>query len=79
MRIRQDKTYQLLVAKMHEVVSIPPQDLGPFTFMYKRLVPYFKFYPWRITGAISILFAFSLYLLLGATLVKIVSILQFGF
>lgn len=73
------KTYQLLLAKMHEIASIPPQEVGPFTPMYKKVAPYFKFSPWRATSAISFLSAFFLYLLLGATLVRIVSILQFGF
>lgn len=73
------KTYQLLVAKMHEVTAVPPQTIGPLTGAYKRLVPFLKFSPWRITGLVSLLSAALLYLLLGGALVKLASILQFGF
>ncbi|MBM3283698.1 hypothetical protein FJY90_05660 [Candidatus Gottesmanbacteria bacterium] len=79
MNLIKDKTYRLLVDKMHEVASIPPQQVGPFTFLYKRLVPYFKFYPWRSFAVISSFTAFFLYLLLGSILVRLVSVLQFGF
>lgn len=74
-----NKTYRLLVSKMHEVTIVPPQNLGKFTFIYKKVVPYFKFSPWKTTAIISFVSAASLFLLLGPRFVKLVSILQFGF
>lgn len=77
--MRNDKTYQLLVAKMHEIALVPPQEVGPFTNVYKSVVPYLKFAPWRTAVFISFCTAVILYLLLGPILIKGVSILQLGF
>lgn len=77
--MKTQNTYQLLVAKMHEVAIVPPQTVGPFTGVYKRIVPYLKFAPWRAAFFLSVLATAFLYLIFGSTLVKIASILQFGF
>ncbi|MBI4991038.1 hypothetical protein HZB96_02995 [Candidatus Gottesmanbacteria bacterium] len=76
---KNDKTYKLMVSKMHEVAAVPTQNLGPFTFIYKKLIPYFKFSPWRSAAIISFAATVFLYLLLGSTLVRLASALQFGF
>lgn len=73
------KTYQALVTRMNELALVPPQRVGSFTFIYKRFVPYFKFSPWRSGIVLSFFSTALLYLLLGSTLVRIASILQFGF
>ena len=77
--MKNDKFYQELVLKMHEVAVVPPQEVGPFTYMYKCIVPHFKFYPWISVSIISALSASVLYLLFGPLLVKLASILQYGF
>lgn len=77
--MKNDKTYQILVARMNELALVPPQEIGFLTFIYKRLVPYFKFSPWRSSIVLAFLFAILLYFFLGSTLIKIASILQFGF
>lgn len=74
-----DKTYQLLVAKMHEVAIVPPQELGPFTHLYRQSVSYFKSNLWKSVGGTSFIMAVILYLILGPALVKLASLLQFGF
>lgn len=74
-----DKLYLLLKLKMEEMAVVPPQSLGPFTFLYKKIVPYFKFYPWRTAIFVSVVFSSFLYFILGKTLIRIVSILQAGF
>ena len=73
------KTYQLLVDKMREVAVIPTQEVGFLTPYYKKLVPRFKYSPWKSAIILSYFFAFLLYFLLGTTLIKLVSLLQFGF
>ena len=73
-----DRTYKLLVNKMHEVAAIPPQEVGGFTNAYKKIVPFFKYYPWKSTAILSFLTVFFLYLTLGAILVRIASMLQYG-
>ena len=77
--MRNKNTYQLLVAKMQEVAVVPPQTVGPFTFLYKKLASVFKFSPWRSAAFISFFTTILLYFLLGGTLVKLASMLQFGF
>lgn len=77
--MRNPSTYQLLVAKMQEVSVVPPQTVGPFTGAYKRIVPFLKFAPWRAALLLSVSVTVFLYLIFGSTLVKIASILQFGF
>ncbi len=74
-----DKTYKLLVARMHEVAAVPPQEFGSLTFIYKRIVPYLKFSPWKSAGILSFITASLLYLIFGAYLVKLATLLQFGF
>lgn len=75
----EDKFYQTLVSKMNEVAQVAPQTIGPLTPFYKKIVPQFKFYPWKSGIVLSVLGATFLYLLFGSALVKLASILQFGF
>lgn len=74
-----DRTYQLLVDKMHDVAGLPPQDVGPFTNIYKVVTANFKNSPYFSLGIISILSASCLYFIFGPGLVKLASLLQFGF
>ncbi len=73
------KTYQALVDKMHEVAVIPTQEVGFLTPIYKKIVPRFKYSPWKSAIILSSFFTLLLYFLLGTTLIKLVSLLQFGF
>lgn len=77
--MKEDKLYQLLVTKMREVSSLPPQQMGPFTTIYKRVVPHLKFYPWKSIIFISFFFTTLLYLVFGIKIIKLASLLQFGF
>jgi hypothetical protein len=77
--MRNDKLYNQLVAKMHQVAVVPPQTVGPLTPIYKKLAVRLKFTPWRYTVVLAFLFTLCLYLILGQTLVKLASILQYGF
>lgn len=77
--MKKDKLYHLLVSRMQEAAVVPPQNLGSFTYLYKRIVPQFKVRPWFGAGVISLIFTFLAYLLFGATLIKVASLLQFGF
>lgn len=77
--MKEDKLYQLLVSKMHEVAVVPPQRMGPLTPIYKKLVLRLKFYPWAGSALIASAASLFLYFLLGSQLVKFISLLQFGF
>lgn len=77
--MNRDKTYELLLNKMHEVTVVPSQQLGGLTPLYKKIVPFFKFYPWRSAFIISLIGVLFLYLLLGSVLIRVASILQISF
>lgn len=77
--MKEDRVYQLLKIRMQEVSSLPPQSIGRFTPIYKVVVPYFKYYPWISLSLISAILVFCLYFLFGTTLVRLASLLQFGF
>ena len=64
---------------MGEVAIVSPQSLGPFTGLYKKFTPFIKQKPLRTLMITSTLATFFLYLFLGSLLVKIASLLQFGF
>lgn len=77
--MKNNRTYQLLVSKMLEVSSLPPQEVGRFTPVYKRFVPYLKFSPWKSVLCVSFAIATLLYLVFGIKVIHLASILQFGF
>ena len=77
--MRKDPTYNLLLDRMHEISILPPQDAGPFTGIYKRVVPYLKYSPWKTVIILALLLTFFSYLFTGPTLIKLASLLQFGF
>lgn len=77
--MKNDKFYQLLVSKMEEVAVMPPQSVGPLTPFYKMVVPQLKYSPWRSMSILSMLASVFLYLVFGPILVKLTSVLQFGF
>lgn len=67
--------------KLHEVFFIEPNDLGfyPMTVIYKVLTSYLKQMPFLFIIPLSLAGAIIMYLLLGTFLVKLVSLLQYGF
>lgn len=74
-----DALYQLMKQRMQEVAVVPPQTVGPLTPLYKRVIPQLKSQPWRSVGALSFVFTVLLYLVFGARVVKLASLLQYGF
>lgn len=74
-----DLLYSKLVKRMTEVAVVSPQTVGPFTHVYKRITPHIKQKPWKALLFTSILTSLILYLLLGPFLVRMASMLQFGF
>ena len=78
--MKNEKLYELLVSKMHEVSMLPPQTVGPLTPLYKRIVPYFKVSPWKSIALVSLFATTLVYFLFGMSLlIKLASLLQFGF
>jgi len=78
--MKNDEFYKQLVAKMEEISLVPPQTIGPFTGVYKRIVPQFKVYPWRSALFLAFFAITLLYLLFGTRLlVSVASLLQYGF
>ena len=74
-----DLFYQKLVKRMTEVAVVSPQTIGPFTILYKKITPLIKVRPFKALIFTSIIASFLLYLLLGSLIVRLASLLQFGF
>jgi hypothetical protein len=67
--------------KMNEVFSIESNDLG-FNFLtnyFKKFTAYLKVAPFIYIIPITFLVSISLYFILGRFLVKLVTVLQYGF
>jgi len=70
-----------LKKKLDEVFSIEPNDLGIdfITFYFKKITAYFKTIPFVYVIPFTFLISLVLYLLLGKLLIRLVTILQYGF
>lgn len=66
--------------RWEEVTTLPPQTLGPATHVYKRLIPFFKYAPWRIIVPLTfVAVTTGAFLLQELSAVQLASLLQGGF
>ena len=67
--------------KFNEVYSLEPNSLflRPLTFLYKKITSYFKTAPFIVVIPFSFLIAIGLYYIFGYLLVRLTTILQYGF
>ncbi len=72
-------TYQKFVTRWEEVMDLPPQQLGPLTPVYKRLVKHLKVMPWPFLVLGAGLLVLGLYFLIGSTITLLTTLLQRGF
>lgn len=70
-----------LKRKFNEIYSLEPNNLvfRPLTFLYKKTVSYFKTTPFIIVIPLSFLITIILYFIFGYLLVRLTTILQYGF
>ena len=70
-----------LQQKLEEVFILKPNDLGfpALTKIYHKVTKFFKTTPFILIIPSSFIVALVLYLLLGALIIKLVSLLQYGF
>ncbi|MCX7881098.1 MAG: hypothetical protein N2482_01120 [Patescibacteria group bacterium] len=76
------KTISLkLKKKVDEIFIVEPADLGLdfLTGFYKKTTRYFKVAPFVFIIPLCFLSAIFLYLIFGSLLIKLVSLLQYGF
>lgn len=74
-----DAAYQKFVARWEEVMELPPQRLGPFTGIYKRVIPSLKIMPWPLLVICALLVVGALYILIGSAITLLTTLLQRGF
>lgn len=74
-----DALYNKFVKRWEEVTELPPQTVGPLTPYYKSIVRRLKVMPWPVLVLASVVFVFSIYLLIGSAVVILTSVLQRGF
>lgn len=77
--MKNDQLYKRLRERMGSVSVVPPQEVGPFTLFWKIAASFFKTNPLKVFLASGFVSSLILWFLLGATLVRLVSILQYGF
>lgn len=77
--MKQKKTYELLRVKMQSISGVPLQSFGLFTPLYKAVIPYFKYSPWFTISMLSAFLVFCLYFIFGTAIVRLASLLQYGF
>lgn len=67
--------------KLEEVYFVQPNDLGyPFlTNIYHKITKFFKTMPFIFIIPTSFMGALILYVLFGSLIIKLVSLLQYGF
>ncbi|PIV09363.1 hypothetical protein COS31_03250 [Candidatus Roizmanbacteria bacterium CG02_land_8_20_14_3_00_36_15] len=67
--------------KLNEVYVIGPNDLGSAVLnnLFKKTTGYFKTAPFIIVIPLSLLITILIYLFFGFLLVRLVSLLQYGF
>lgn len=76
-----DKVYSRLRKQFNDIYSVEPTDLGiPWlTKLYKKLSKYIKVFPFRVFVPLSAFFALLIYILFGLLVIRLVSVLQYGF
>jgi len=62
-----------------EVVDLPPQNVGPFTPLYKDITKRMKIMPWPLFLCVACVLVFGLYYLFGSGITLLTTILQRGF
>jgi len=67
--------------KLNEVFSVEPNDLGTnfLTYRFRKLSTYLKTIPFVYVIPFAFIISLVLYLLFGKFLVRLVTILQYGF
>jgi len=67
--------------KMNEVFSVEPNDLGVsfMTDFFKKITIYLKTAPFVFVVPLTILISLFLYIIFGGLLVRLVTILQYGY
>jgi hypothetical protein len=76
-----DQGYERLQKKLHEVFAIEPTDLSirPLTRIYKRSTRHLKTMPFIYIIPMAFLVTILLYVVFGHLVVKLASLLQYGF
>lgn len=75
------KTAKRLKKQMNEIFLLEPNNLGfwPLTSLFKRTTKPLKTMPFIIIIPVTFIIALIMYLIFGNLLIKLVSLLQYGF
>lgn len=76
-----DTIFLKLKHKVDDVYSVPPTAFGDsvLTSLFRQTTGKLKFFPFKVIIPVSIVAAIFLYAIVGFLIVRLVSILQFGF
>lgn len=70
-----------LLQKLNDTFSLPPNDLDVnfLTLWYKKSTTYLKNLPFIYIIPLSFIITFLLYLMIGSLVIKLTTLLQYGF
>ena len=71
--------YRQFASRWRETMELPPQTVGPFTGLYKRITHRLKTMPIPTLVIVSVLLVIVLFFWLGPSVTTIVTLLQRGF
>lgn len=76
-----DKAYRLLKKRLNETYSLPINNLNLswLNQLFKIFTSPLKSFPFKIVIPFSFVFALLLYLIFGLLVIRLVSLLQYGF
>lgn len=77
--MKNDILYSHLKKRMLEVSSVPPQNVGRLTPVWKKVIPVVKESPVRVLLAGGFITTLITWFLFGTFIIRVVSLLQYGF
>ena len=77
--MKNDILYNKLKERMYEVSSVPPQSVGKLTPVWKKVAPVVKDSPIRVLLAGGFITTVLTWFLFGTLIIRLVSLLQYGF
>lgn len=74
-----DKVFDHIVSRWEQIIELEPQNVGPFTPLYKIITKRLKVMPWALLMGMSIVIVVLLFFFFGSSIIYIVETLQRGF
>lgn len=74
-----DDVYDKIVTRWEEIVELPPQQVGRFTGLYKKITSKLKVMPWPLLFILSVCIVLFIFFVFGPATLYLVELIQRGF